>query len=147
MNHPPWLQSNSLWFQKLLYQLYSYFQPWLWLFTFPCSFILVSCCMLFFIKGVTAKDESVHITRAVLSTSKADISSLLFQEFALIFFQYLLYYISYKKSSKQNIFLGFLQMVGPQTILFICGKLVVPLYNWQPIYLYQEALNWIIIPV
>ena len=40
---------------------------WLWLFTFPCSFILVSCCLLLFYKGATAKDESVHITRAVLA--------------------------------------------------------------------------------
>ena len=107
MNHPPWLQSNSLWFQKLLYQLYSYFQPWLWLFTFPCSFILVSCCMLLFYKEATAKDESVHITRAVLSTSKADISSLLFQEFALIFFSVFIILFLTKKSSKQNIFLVF----------------------------------------
>ena len=40
---------------------------WLWLFTFPCSFILVSCCLLLFYKGAIAKDESVHITKAVVS--------------------------------------------------------------------------------
>ena len=49
----------------------------------------------------------MHITRAVLSTSKADISSLLFQEFALIFFSVFIILFLIKKSSKQNIFLGF----------------------------------------
>ena len=45
--------------------LQEWVEPQFWLFTFPCSSILISCCLLLLFKEATAKDESVHITRAM----------------------------------------------------------------------------------
>ena len=54
---------------------------WIWLFTFPCSSILVSCWLLLFYKEATAKDKSVHITRAVFLTLSLKMAPSLIRNF------------------------------------------------------------------
>ena len=66
---------------------------WLLLFLFPCNSVLVCCSLLLFCKEVTAKDESVNITRAVISRSTEKTRAFNFPKLHLFYLEYCIKYI------------------------------------------------------